>query len=244
MKELKFSYRDYQATFGVAQGIAIKLPKPMICPHCSAYADGIKVQSTLCQTSTADVYSGMVFYRCPNCNKIYAVIYEIDKTRKTATFEALYPSVRLSFSDERLNKLSPRFIDMYNQALLCESSGNIELAAIGYRASLEILVKDYAVVECGIERDVVKNKSLFASIEEYLGNKDLITSADVIRTLGNDYAHYERKYPEHDFEILKEYMEIFIHLVGTKLRLAHPPVSRQDKNPAQPAGFPKVPSTE
>lgn len=105
-------------------------------------------------------------------------------------------------------------------------------------------MKDYAVVECGIERDVVKNKSLFASIEEYLGNKDLITSADVIRTLGNDYAHYERKYPEHDFEILKEYMEIFIHLVGTKLRLAHPPVSRQDKNPAQPAGFPKVPSTE
>lgn len=46
------------------------------------------------------------------------------------------------------------------------------------------------------------------------------------------------------FEILKEYMEIFIHLVGTKLRLAHPPVSRQGKNQSQPEVPPQVPSTE
>lgn len=243
MHEIVFSPKDYNQVYNVYGSLGIQIPKPTICPHCSAFVDGIQKGFALYDAENKNQI-GVNAYRCTHCKKLYLAIYRINLNQKTASFEALYPSIQLSFSDERLNKLSPRFIDMYNQALQCESSGNIELAAIGYRASLEILVKDYAVGECGIERDVVKNKSLFESIEEYLGNKDLITSADVIRILGNDYAHYERKYPEHDFEILKEYMEIFIHLVGTKLRLAHPPVSRQGKNQTQPTASPKVPSIE
>ena len=54
-----------------------------------------------------------------------------------------------------------------------------------------------------------------------------MNTADVIRILGNDYAHYERKYPEHDFELLKRYMDIFINLVETKILIAHPPVERK-----------------
>lgn len=133
---------------------------------------------------------------------------------------------------------------MYNQALYSESAGHNELAAVGYRAALEILVKDYAIEERGANKDEVKNKTLCVAIEEYLEQQNLIASADVIRILGNDYAHYERKYPEHNFEILKDYMEIFIHLIGTNLRIAHPPVSRQGKNQTQPTASPKVPSIE
>ena len=96
---------------------------------------------------------------------------------------------------------------MYNQALQCEKNGNFELAAVGFRAALEILVKDYAIKELKIDSETVSGKTLFNAIGEYLDEKPLVTSADVIRILGNDYAHYERKYPEHDFEILKEYME-------------------------------------
>lgn len=244
MKELKFSDRDYQSTFSISQGLAIKLPKPMICPHCSAYADGIKVKTMLCQTSATNVYIGIVFYKCPNCDKIYVVIYKIDQTKKTATFEALYPSVRLTFSDARLQNFSPRFMNMYNQALQCESDGNIELAAVGFRAALEILVKDYAIKELKIDSETVSGKTLFNAIGEYLNEKALATSADVIRILGNDYAHYKRDYPEQEFEVLKKYMDIFISLVETRLMVAHPPVSRQGKNQTQPTASPKVPSIE
>ena len=41
-----------------------------------------------------------------------------------------------------------------------------------------------------------------------------------------DHTHYERKYPELDFNLLKKYMDIFINLVQTKLLIANPPVSR------------------
>lgn len=50
---------------------------------------------------------------------------------------------------------------MYNQALRSESKGDIELAAIGFRSALEILVKDYAVNELKINVEEVSRKSLF-----------------------------------------------------------------------------------
>ncbi len=48
----------------------------------------------------------------------------------------------------------------------------------------------------------------------------------LLEFLGNDYAHYDRKYPQLIFEILKRYMLIFINLVETKLLISHPPVQR------------------
>ena len=48
------------------------------------------------------------------------------------------------YKDVYKRQISERFIDMYNQALQAEYNQNFELAAIGFRSSLEILVKDYA----------------------------------------------------------------------------------------------------
>ncbi len=131
-----------------------------------------------------------------------------------------------SYQNQILESVSPRFISSYNQALRAEIRGDIELAAIGYRQALECLVKDYAINECGADKEKVVKTKLFDAISEYLGEKDLVSAADVVRILGNDYAHYERKYPQHDFELLKRYMEIFIKLAETKMLIAHPPVSR------------------
>ena len=54
----------------------------------------------------------------------------------------------------------------------------------------------------------------------------MLSTADVVRILGNDHTHYERKYPELEFNLLQKYMDIFINLVQTKLLIANPPVSR------------------
>ena len=54
-----------------------------------------------------------------------------------------------------------------------------------------------------------------------------IKGADVVRILGNDFTHYERKYPEFDFKVLKKYMEISIQIIDTQLMINHPPVERK-----------------
>lgn len=47
---------------------------------------------------------------------------------------------------------------MYKQVLLSEHGGKLELAAIGYRASLEIQVKDYAIKELKEPLEEVEKK--------------------------------------------------------------------------------------
>ena len=39
--------------------------------------------------------------------------------------------------------------------------------------------------------------------------------------------YLEILYPEHDFQILKKYMDVFISLIETKLLIANPPVARK-----------------
>ena len=128
--------------------------------------------------------------------------------------------------NENLAAISERFIDMYNQALQAEYNQNFELAAIGFRSSLEILIKDYAIQELGEPAETVAKQSLCNAIATYLQQADLVNTADVVRILGNDYTHYKRKYPEHDFVLLKKYMEIFLSQIEVKYMIKHPPVAR------------------
>ena len=153
-------------------------------------------------------------------------MYSIDTANKKADFVDFFPRNNQEYSNELLQPISPRFISAYNQALRAEERQDIELAAIGYRHALECLIKDFAIKELNLNYDEVVKKSLCDAIKLYLEEKDLVSTADVIRILGNDYTHYERKYPEFDFALLKQYMEIFIKLVETRVLIMHPPVSR------------------
>ena len=227
MQHLTFSKRSLNGMTGSKFKIDLTLEKPMLCPHCLAFQDGITIGAHVMELGDAE-YLSVIKFRCANCNKLYVVMYTFNMHTKSSKYELTYPAISLSYSNERINKVSPRFIEMYNQALQCESVGNLDLAAIGLRASLEILIKDYAINELKKSRDEVAGKKLFDSISEYLSkDPELISSADVVRILGNDFTHYDRKYPEHDYEVLKSYMSIFIQLVDTKLMLTHPPVSRK-----------------
>lgn len=153
------------------------------------------------------------------------VNYNLDTGAKTATFGAFYPTFTATYENDVLAEFSPRFVELYNQALRSEFAGDIDLAATGYRHALECLVKDYAINRLGENHDEVCRKNLCQVIGEYF-DSDMVRAADVVRILGNDYTHYERRYPELDFEVLKKYMEILIRLVETKELINNPPVSR------------------
>ena len=226
MQNLVFTPKNCSKTFSMNDSsYNFSLQKPMLCPICGAFQDGTIISKAM-HSGPDDTQIGTVGYKCSHCAKPYVVLYKIDWKSKTGDFGGFYPPASIDYENETLESMSPRFISTYNQALRAESRGDIELASIGYRQALECLVKDYAINELRAEREQVVKKSLCDAISEYLGEKDLVSTADVIRILGNDYAHYERKYPELDFALLKRYMEIFIKLVETKFLIAHPPVSR------------------
>lgn len=202
----------------------ISVNKPHYCPICLSPQEGSRIDSKL-WAACEGLHYGTVMYQCNSCGKKYLATYDIDTKHEKGTFKAFYPVLAVTYEDDLLQPVSPRFVDLYGQALRAEATGDIDIAATGYRNALECLVKDYAISELHEDRETVERKSLYDAIEAYL-DEALIKTADVVRILGNDYTHYKQKYRDIDFENLKSYMEIFISLVQTKVRINHPPVSR------------------
>lgn len=202
-----------------------KLEKPHYCPICMTPQEGSLVDRKLWNVDD-DVCYGTVMYRCNSCGKKYLVNYNLSTKEKHGSFGSFYPVLEITYENPTLQKVSPGFMDLYAQASHAEYNQDLELAATGYRNALEFLVKDFAIVECGANPADVKKKTLFQAIGDYLPATDLIKSADVIRILGNDFTHYDRKHPNLDFDLLTKYMEIFVNLIETQIMLNHPPVSR------------------
>lgn len=204
--------------------------QPSICPHC-----GYSIDAKLIDKTYYDFDGNLLLLskcRCTNCEKsiFFADLYDSEQS-DIAKNVALFPSREFErFENERLMAISPRFVDMYNQAKQAEFHKSFELAAIGYRSALEILVKDFAIKELGKDEQEVANKKLFSAIGEYLQLDQLVATADVVRVLGNDFTHYKRKHPEFDFELLKDYMDIFISQIDVMYKVKHPPVGRLENS--------------
>ena len=203
---------------------SFKYEKPATCPFCGYGTDATfnatnsyKFNSNTLLTATCE---------CTSCHKLFFFACEYAGS-DPAKAVSVYPAETVvPYRNDNLASISERFIDMYNQALTSEHNQNYELAAIGYRFALEILVKDYAIQELNEPEETVSKKSLCDAIAKYLSQPDLVATADVVRILGNDYTHYKRKYPEHDFLLLKKYMEIFLAQIEVQYMIKHPPVSR------------------
>lgn len=197
--------------------------KPATCPFC-----GYTVDATVLDRHNFSFNGHYVIAatcKCTSCGKTFFFASEY---KKDSSFTPItIPAVSFTpYSNKYLANISERFINMYNQALCSEFSGSIELAAIGYRSALEILVKDFAIIELKEDPNEVSKKTLCNAIGEYLNQSDLVATADVVRILGNDYTHYQRKYPQHDFELLKGYMDIFLKQIEVLYMIKHPPVTR------------------
>ena len=182
-----------------------KYIKPATCPFCGYGTDATFAKKEIYSFNENYILAGSC--KCTSCGKtfFFACEYEDNAVHNPI----LYPAVSFTpYKNETLATISERFIDMYN------------------RSSLEILIKDFAITELKKSPEEVVSKKLCTAISEYLKQPELVNTADVIRILGNDYTHYKRKYPEHDFHLLKGYMDIFLKQIEVQYMINHPPVSR------------------
>lgn len=195
--------------------------KPIICPHCGAFIEPKLEAYTKILLTEGSIY--LIAFRASCCEKAFFATYRlIDGNGELLT---LYPSNKPSQLPDSIKKISPRFINLYNQAYTAEQNNHFELAGCGYRNALEVLIKDYAINELKKDPKEVVKKSLNNSIKDYIPSVNLSNSADVIRLLGNDYTHYERHYEQIEFEVLKRYLRIFIDNIENEYLMAHPVIT-------------------
>lgn len=140
-------------------------------------------------------------------------------TTSTGTETSLAPNkaVTQEFS-EYIHKASPKFVDIYNEACTAETHELSEIAGIGYRKALEFLIKDYLCDEKPEdEKDRIVKKFLGNVIKEDVANLNLRAVAERAVWLGNDEAHYYRKWKDKDIVDLKNLVRLAVGWIEQEL---------------------------
>jgi hypothetical protein len=118
---------------------------------------------------------------------------------------------------EEIEKLSSRFVRIYNQAKTAEEGGLDEISGPGFRKSLEILIKDYVIfIKPELKEQVISN-SLGYAVFNYIENEKIKNMAGLAKDVGNDETHYDKKLEELTVEDLKKLIKLTSHWMVTEL---------------------------
>lgn len=205
----------------------IKYEIPKKCPHCNVVIAPTNLDSQkVSYDSSNDI--NFVLHRCTYCNKNYISTHLRNKSNRSTTLLSIYPEVAEESAPEIIEKFSPRFARIFQQAAKAEILNHIELAATGYRMALEVLVKEYAILENPDQEEDIKKSTLNNCLQKYFKDMPTSVAGHVVKTLGNDYAHYIQKHMDVDFKELKTYLNIFLLHIEMNLKIKHPPVPVPD----------------
>lgn len=227
MSDDKLVNRKFNSTESWLSGLEYQIPKN--CPHCNFSNMPTKVDNKVFTFNNKKMLQ-LISWKCTNCFEIYITSHlrASSYNEKKSEFVFVYPSMHSRSFSDKIEKLSPRFIEIYKEAAYSEHAGHFSSAGIAYRLALEILIKDYAIQELGKDAEEVARKKLYTAIEEYLPNTNFQKVADVIRLKGNDYTHFKEKFDEVTFDTMKDYFNIFIDLIDVQLKIKHPPIGNRE----------------
>lgn len=199
---------------------------PLECPHCGAYNMPSFVSNVQLLHEPFTYHLFILQNNC--CDQFSQAVYK--SQGDIGELLVLLPqSVKTGDFPDSIYSISPRFVALYNQCYEAEQKGHFELAGSGYRNAIEILIKDFAINLLNQPKDDVVKCRLAKVIEDYLPNLQLSQSADVLRVLGNDHTHYDRRFEDIDFQVIKRYMQIFIDSIDCEYLIRNPIVKTNPK---------------
>jgi hypothetical protein len=163
-------------------------------------------------------------------NKHFQYIFKCSSEKCQKLFIASYRRVRDSFKqwkcqtvepihyrkedvDDVIREICPEFESLYNEAKEAELRGLMKIAGMGYRKSLEFLIKDYLIHFKKKDRKEIEKKFLGSCINEDIDNYNLKQIAKRAAWLGNDESHYVREWKDKNIEDLKLLLRLSINLI-------------------------------
>ena len=168
-----------------------------ICPFCNTSILPTKVVNTLNEGRTK-LYAIM---RCPHCdNFYYEVFYRVNGGDYYSELTLPHPSPSIDIPT-KIEIFYPDFYRIYLQAAKAEVAG-----LMGYRKSLETLVKHFACKTSPDETENILKESLGATINR-LDSKQIQALARAATWLGNDQTHLVTKHPDYDLPELKAFIQ-------------------------------------
>lgn len=193
------------------------LKAPDCCPLCHYSIEPINLYSKYFD-ETRQI---SITYFCNHCKKPFLAEYNDitngnDKSKANDFILSPTKYIEKVF-DENIHSVSPEFCKIYNQSLQAESLKLDSIAGIGYRKSLEFLIKDFCIYHNTIEVEKIKNMSLSQVIDNYIEAPKIKSNAKVATWLGNDETHYIRKYEDKDIKDLKNFINAVVSYINYEL---------------------------
>lgn len=207
--------------FSSNESIEFSIEMPGKCPNCETSHASLPIKAFY--LNPAPKFDGSLFavFFCPVCEKCFYIEYSAqihDLGVKKTTLQRLLPmpSVKTAFSNN-IFELSPRFVEIYHQSEQAENQGLTEICGMGYRKSLEFLVKDYAIKFFEDKASAIPTMNLSQCIDNYINHEHIKSIAKASAWLGNDQTHYVRKHESYDLVHLKYFMASVISFIDSEL---------------------------
>lgn len=200
----------------------IKIVKPDICPCCHKGISAItEIGSDAVQYNKV-IRTFAVIFRCPACRKYFFKSYILRDT-STGYFGEDFnstptPNLNLNIPEE-IEKISPKFIEIYTQALTAEYHGLTEITGIGLRKSIEFLVKDYLINVKNKDKDQISKMNL-GSIFKEIDNPMISPLITASVWIGNDESHYIRKHEDKDVKDMKEFINALVYFISCEAKVS------------------------
>lgn len=209
----------------VIKSFTLQIPDQ--CPSCHTAL--IPLHLTSYYVEMGDMYNSgfgklYSFYFCPKCNECFMAHYSITilgsgyQSYGELAFLTPYGDTKLAFSD-RISCLSPDFVNIYHQSEKAEQQGLSEICGLGYRKSLEFLIKDYAIASHPDQAGAIKNEMLSPCIQKYIDSAKIKSLALASAWIGNDETHYVRKHEDYGIEQLKAFIAAIVSYIDSELSL-------------------------
>lgn len=157
-----------------------------------------------------------VLFVCPktNCKKMFIASYGMDFMKGYFFLKSLLPRTPKTIAVvQEVADISPQFAEIYNQAFQAEAYGLGEIAGVGFRKSLEYLIKDYCTVQNPEKEEDIKKRPIAQVIEAFVSNENIKQCAKRAIWLGNDETHYVRKWENKDIKDLKLLIQITVNWI-------------------------------
>lgn len=187
------------------------------CPHCAypiepiirgCYAQELfnKLQNT-----------AAVVLQCPRneCRRFHIQAFNFTKTgSEHHTIDKVGGLIAYSYKPLLKNDLPteiretfPDFDTIYNQALEAESVGLDQIAGLGFRKSLEFLIKSFAIKRDAESEEKIKTETLNNTIRNRYNDLPRIQNLlELSAWIGNDEAHFVRKHSSLDIQTMKRFI--------------------------------------
>ncbi len=182
---------------------------PDLCPICHVHISPRRIDGILIASTSYGGEKLEIVFRCARqgCSRFFIAVYE--KKGNSFSLQWLLPRMpKKADFGELVEQSSKSFIEIYNQAVEAEAIGLNEIAGIGFRKALEFLIKDFAISVSPDKEESIKKTAVGNVISTYVDDSRIKSTAERAVWLGNDEAHYVRKWEGKDVSDLKTLIKI------------------------------------